>query len=180
MWSRPWWRRVEADRLTSTVVASGTGRPHDRGSGSERGSLRVRCPFAGPQVRRNREQPPCPGYALEHPFAPIDEVDGRAGHQIHHGARHEYLPGFRHGLDPGRDVDGQAGNVVPALFDLAGVNPDPQLDSELVRALADRQPTLNGPRRTVEGGEHAIAGGVDLAAAKAVNLPARHAVVVVE
>ena len=38
------------------------------------------------QLLLDREQPPCPGDALEDAFTTVDEVDGRAGHQIHDSA----------------------------------------------------------------------------------------------
>ena len=89
-------------------------------------------------------------------------------------------PGCACDLDPRRDVDGDPGDVVAASFNLTGVQADAYVHAELARAVADGEPTLNRPRRTVEGGEDAVTGCLDVPTAEAMNLALGHAVVVVE
>jgi len=47
------------------------------------------------------------------------------------------------------------GDVVAASFYFTGVHTDAYLHAELVCAVADREPTLNRPRRTVEASRSA-------------------------
>ncbi len=81
-------------------------------------------------------------------------------------------------LDPRRDVDADPGHVVATSFHLTGMYTDPYFHAELARTIADRESTLNGPSWTVERGENAVSGGLDLSAAEAMDLPLGHEVVV--
>ena len=60
---------------------------------------------------------------------------------------------------------------------LAGVDARTDVDAELPQRVADRERAADGARRTVERGEEPVAGGVDLAAAKPLELAPNRGVV---
>ena len=67
------------------------------------------------------------------------------------------------GHDPGADDDGDpAGPVADPSLDLAGVDLRPDVELEPAKLLSERDRALDRPRRALEDGEEAVAGGVDL------------------
>src|SRR5205807_2388348 len=81
---------------------------------------------------------------------------------------------------PGRDVYGQAPHPLASELDLAGMDARPHTKIERLEGLADAARTADGPSRSVEGSEEAVAGRVDLASAKACQLPTDSGVVLAE
>ena len=59
----------------------------------------------------------------------------------------------------------------PRGLDLAGVEPGTDLEAESADRLGDGTGTLDGPGRTVECGQGAVAGGLDVSAPEALELP---------
>ena len=95
--------------------------------------------------------------------------ESRPEHKRRDHTRDEHLAwsGERH--DAGRDVDGDAVDITVAFLDLAGVQSDTDLQSQLLHCHAERTGTFDRPRRTVERRERTVAGELhDLAT------PARH------
>src|SRR5205085_6553659 len=115
---------------------------------------------------------PRAGHALELVLAALLEGDPGAGDEIAHRARDEHLarPGERR--DPRTGVDGDAAHLAVRELALAGVESCAQLEPEAPHAVADRAGGADRPRRPVEGGEEAVAGGVDLPSAVARELAA--------
>src|SRR5690606_2740790 len=97
--------------------------------------------------------------------------------QVLDRARNQHLTRPRRGRDAGRDVDGDAADVVAGDGDLAGVEPGAQLEAERARLLAQRDRAADRARRTVEGGEKAVARVLHLAAAEACERAARRVAV---
>lgn len=61
-------------------------------------------------------------------LAQVFEVDPGAGDKFRDGARDENLAGLGPGRDAGRNVNGDAGEVVTAKHTLTGVESRPDLD----------------------------------------------------
>src|SRR5918912_3540752 len=115
---------------------------------------------------------PRPGHALELVLAALLEGDPRAGDEVAHRARDEDLtrPGQRR--DPRAGVDGDPAHLPVRELALAGVEPCAELEPEAAHAVADRARGADRACGPVEGGEEAVAGGVDLAPAVARELAA--------
>ena len=71
-------------------------------------------------------------------------------------------------------------DVVAAQLALAGVQPDADRQAQLAQLLDDVAAAADRPRRAVEGGQEAVADGLDLAPAPAAQLVADDPVVVLE
>jgi hypothetical protein len=67
-------------------------------------------------------------------------------------------------------VDGEAGDLVPEELDLTGVKPGAHLEPEGPHAVAHGAGAADSARGAVEGGQEAIARGVDLTAAEPAEL----------
>ncbi len=119
----------------------------------------------------DRMQPPLARNTLERMNPPVLEAKLRAGHQIPHRSRDQDLTraGLRGHTRPGVHDDSR--QVLSLPLDLAGVDSAPNLQPQLPHRLADRPRAADRARRTLEGGEETIAGGVHLAAAEALDLP---------
>jgi hypothetical protein len=78
------------------------------------------------------------------------------------------------------DVDRDPAVVCAAQFDLTGMEAHTYLDAERSQAVAKFAPALDGPRRSVEGGEHAVARRLDPFAPVDVDLSTGDGVVLVE
>ena len=79
--------------------------------------------------------------------------------------------------DAGADVNREAAQLGAHHFALAGVEPRAHVQAEGRDGVADRAGAAHRARRAIEGGEEAVAGGVDLATAVTFELAADHAVV---
>src|SRR5262249_275358 len=71
-------------------------------------------------------------------------------------------------------------NAVAEQFNLAGVQPGPHCDAESSGLVADGAGAADGSGWPVEGGQEAVAHGLDLAAPKASEVATHHGVVLVE
>ncbi len=111
----------------------------------------------------HREQPPLPRRALQLMHAALGELQAGADHQLLDRARDADFAGGGQGADAGADVHGHAGDVVVDELDLAGV--DAGADGEGGEGVADGGGAADGAGGAVEGGEEAVAHGLDLAAA---------------
>src|SRR6266498_3217804 len=92
------------------------------------------------------EHPPGPGHALELVLSSVTEDDPRPRDQVGNRSRHPDLTGLRERFDSRRDVHTDPGDVVAAALDLAGVQADAHVQTELACAFAQGEPTLNRPR----------------------------------
>src|SRR5580698_3431405 len=81
------------------------------------------------------------------------EGDAGSGDEVLDGARYQDLGRSREGGDLGCDLDGEAGDVVAAQLDLAGMDTRPGRDAQLRRAVADGGSAADGPSGTIEGGQ---------------------------
>jgi hypothetical protein len=108
------------------------------------------------------------------------EAKAGAGDQVLDGAGHQDLTRPGGGRDAGADVDGEPGDLVVPELDLPGVQAGPDREPERGHAAGDRARAPDRPGRAVEGGEEAIARGVDLAPPEAPELAADEVVVSVE
>src|SRR5689334_7153280 len=102
----------------------------------------------------------------------ILELDSRAGDEVFHRAGNKHLSRFGEGRDPRADVDCDSAGLAVHEFALAGMQTRAYLQVEVADALADSEGAADRPRRAVEGGEEAVAGGVHLLAAETPQLRA--------
>src|SRR5262245_54133744 len=73
-----------------------------------------------------------------------------------------------------------AGNIVTSPFDLARVQPDTNVETELARAIAEGAPALDRSRRTVKCRQKPVAKALYPTPAEATHLTHCHIVVLVE
>src|SRR5574342_733614 len=130
--------------------------------------------------RRDSEEAPFAGDALECLNSPLFETDAGARDEVLDGAGDEDFACSGERGDPGADVDGDASDLVADDLALPRVKPRASLDAERQNASADRFGAANGPRGTIEGGEETVAGGVHFAATKSDQLAAGERVEAVE
>src|SRR5215472_11295033 len=105
------------------------------------------------------------------------EAYAGAGNEVSDRTGHENLAGAGQSGDPGPNVDSDAAHFVTDDFALASVETRAYTNSERFDAGRDGLGAAYGPCRAVEGGEEAIAGRVNLAAAEAGELAPRERVV---
>src|SRR2546423_13682646 len=120
----------------------------------------------------SRIEPPRPGDALQLVLAALLEGDPGAGDEVAHRARDEHLARACEGGDARAGVEGGPAHLPVRDLALAGVEPGAELEPEAAHAVPDRAGGADRSRRPVEGGEEAVPGGVDLAAAVADELAA--------
>src|SRR4051794_9839857 len=84
------------------------------------------------------------------------------------------------GRDTRSGVHGDPRHLAVDELALARVEAGANIDAELPNAVDDRPRAADRPRRAVEGSEEAVSRGVDLAAARACELPADDGVVALE
>jgi hypothetical protein len=77
-------------------------------------------------------------------------------------------------------VDGKTTELSVDHLALTGMHPGPHFDAQGPRCVSDRASATHGSGGTVERGEQSVAGGVDLLAAKAVELAANERMVRLE
>ena len=126
------------------------------------------------------EEAPGARHTFEVVVAALVEFDARSDHEIPHDARDQDLAGRGAGIDACCDVDRQPTQVITTNLTLAGVQAGSQLDPELTCGLQDRGRALNRTGRSVERHDESIAGGVDLAPSKSLELLAYGPVVIIE
>src|SRR5919108_2971558 len=115
--------------------------------------------------------------ALELPDPSVLEPEGGAGDQLPERAGDQDLARTGQGREPGPRVDRHPAEPSAHDLGLADVDTGPDLDPERPNALNDRRCTANGLGRTVEGGEEAVAGGVDLPSPEPLELGSNDPVV---
>ena len=126
------------------------------------------------------EESPRLGHAVQRAFAAMVEAQARSHHQVLDRARHEDLARAGGRGDPRADVDGDPAYLGSGQLALAGVQAGPCLHADRADRGADRLAAADRPGRAVEHREEAIAGGVDLAAAEALELAAHERMVTLE
>src|SRR5438067_11934507 len=125
-------------------------------------------------------EPPLARHALQLVDAAVLEPEPGAGDEILDRPRDQHLAGTGAAGEPRADVDGKAGDLAVGHLALAGVDSRPHLEAEAAQVLADRAGALDRAARTVEGGEDAVPGGVDLFAPVLAQPPPDHGVVPLE
>src|SRR5436309_1297215 len=108
---------------------------------------------------------PGPVDALEVVGTARPERQPGAGCQGAGDLRDEDLIGLRGGHDPCRLVDRDAADVIADGLHLAGVDAGPDPKPQGAAARPNIQGESDGPRRTIERGQEAIASRLDLAPA---------------
>jgi IS30 family transposase len=142
--------------------------------------MRQFCARRTARLLRDLVEAPRAGDAPELVLAPIVEDQTGSHDEVGHRARRPDRARLREGGNPRRDVDGDAADIVAAELDLARVHAAAHIDSELPRGVADCACAFDRPGGTVEGGEEAVAGGFDLAAAETRELAPYRRVVSIE
>ena len=87
--------------------------------------------------------------------------DVGADHQIADRPGGMNLPGPRRGHHPGCDVHCDPAHTALAQFDLAGVQPGPDLQADAGQLLPDGGCAADRPAWAIEGGQDAVASGLD-------------------
>src|SRR5438105_14601275 len=113
----------------------------------------------------DRLETPAP-HAFELALSPLLERDPRAGDEVADGARDQHLSRVCLSRDARARVHGDPTHLAVHQLALTGMEARPQLETEGPDRVSDRARRANRPRRPVEGGEEAVARGVDLATAK--------------
>jgi hypothetical protein len=135
------------------------------------GSLRIQDAYridpTAPDIRPlpvDGEQLPLALDPLERMASPVGEAQAGAGHQVVHRSRDEDLTGTGEALDARGEMDGDSGHVGAGDLAFAGVESGPDLQFEAPHAVADDPGALYRPAWRFEGGQEAVAGGLDLPA----------------
>ena len=105
------------------------------------------------------------------------KVEARTGYQVLDRAGHQHLACRCLRRHASSDRDGDAGDLVIMKFALPGVEPGTYLEAKVSHPLGDDLGAPNRPRRPVERGKEAIAGGIALLASKPRELAAYEIVV---
>ena len=116
---------------------------------------------------------PTVGDALQLVLALIFEDEAAACGEVLDGGRDEYVPWACQRADPRSDMHRQATNAIFDELDLARMAAGADLDAERADRGADRLRASYGARRTVEGGEEAIARRIDVVTAESRSRPGR-------
>src|SRR4029453_9521236 len=103
------------------------------------------------------KEPPLARDTLELLGAAVRKRDTRADDKALAGAGDEPLVRPGECADPRADVDGHAADVVADELALAGVQAGAHIDVERSHGVRDRSRTADPARRSVEGGEEAVA-----------------------
>src|SRR5919108_2201626 len=120
---------------------------------------------------------PRPGDALQVMDSAVVERDARPRDEVAHGARRQNLAGPSQGRHARTGMDGDPAHPILRDLDLSGVQPGADLDADRTQPIANRAGAADGARRAVECREEAVAGGVDLTAAGALELGSHDGVV---
>src|SRR5262245_20984211 len=128
----------------------------------------------------HREQLPRAGHTLQLVLPARRERDAGSGHEVDHRARNQYFTGIGVRLDARGQMHCNAGNIVTSPFDLARVQPDTNVETELARAIAEGAPALDRSRRTVKCRQKPVAKALYPTPAEATHLTHCHIVVLVE
>ena len=127
-----------------------------------------------------RVAPPRLVDTLELLLTGFGEGETRPGDEVLHSARHHGLVRAGQARDTGGDVDSDAGDVVLADLDLAGVEAGANGEVELLHRRLERDRAGHRATRTVEGREDAIPGRLHQVPVVFGDDPACHGVVTVQ
>ena len=97
-----------------------------------------------------------------------------------HGPGHQDLSRLGGGHHPRGDVHTDAAHVARisvSQLDLAGVEPGAELDPQRSYVVGERARAADRPRQAIEGGQDAVAGGLDQPATKGLDPAASRLVV---
>src|SRR4029079_19158459 len=120
----------------------------------------------------HREDAPLAGDPLQLVRTTVDQLQPGSCHEVTHCLGHEYLSATRQGTDSGPDVDGQSSEAAAwRHLKLAGVQSGTYGQPERRHRSDDRLSAADGSRRSVEPGEEAVAGRLDLLAPEPDQLP---------
>src|SRR5512132_1737407 len=126
-----------------------------------RGMCAGRLLAGGWSALDHREQLPGSLDALQRMDAAVLQGDIGSNDQVAHGPGGENLPRPRGGHHPSRDVDGDPTDAVAAQLDLAGVQARPELQADAGQLVPEGDRTADRAAGPVEGGQDAVAGGLD-------------------
>ena len=129
---------------------------------------------------RNLEEFDAIAETLEAMRTAILEPKFRTRHKIADRARHQYTVAFRHGCDAGRDVDGDAADILALELDLARMDAAADSTGRRVRRRGDLARASHGTRRAIEGGKEAVAQSLDFSSPKPGDFSSHDVVVPVE
>jgi hypothetical protein len=101
---------------------------------------------------------PTSGESLEVAFSPVLEFDSRASDKEWYRCRDKQLIGPSLVQNPSSNVDSNTADVVASQLHLACVQSGADSQPQRKQSIAKSEGTVNGPTRTVESGEDAIAG----------------------
>src|SRR4029453_3357755 len=118
-------------------------------------------------------QPPAIGDALELMLAAILEDEPGAGHEVLHGACCQHLSGFGKRSEPRADVYRDSAHSIAFQLHLARMHACTDLDAQVPDRTHGCKSAPHRPFRAIEGGEDAVARGVDQTAPVAFDLDAR-------
>src|SRR5712671_676243 len=104
--------------------------------------------------------------ALQLVLTSVLELDAGACHEVNDGSGYEHLSGASESGHARRDDDADTCYVITAQFDLGGVDAAADLDPHASERVSDHQRRADCSCRTVEDGEHAVAGVLDLTTAE--------------
>jgi hypothetical protein len=93
---------------------------------------------------------------------PYDEIDDRPGRK--------YFSRLSLGLNALSEMYGDARHVVTTSLDFSCVQTDADIYAQLTESISNRNRTLHGPSRPVEGSEHSIARSLDQVSAESRQL----------
>src|SRR5688572_15660093 len=103
--------------------------------------------------------------ALERMDAAIPELEARPRHQVFDRVGHQDLAALRQSGHARANVDGDPTQLGANHFALAGVDTGTNVEAKPSDALGHGARSADRTRRTVEGRQEAVTGGVDLASA---------------
>src|SRR5688572_422366 len=95
----------------------------------------------------------------------LSELEPRASDEVFHGLRDEDLAGLCIAGHARTGVHGDAAELVADDLALAGMHAGADLDASRARCVAHGGCAADGARGAVEGGEEAVARGINLATA---------------
>jgi hypothetical protein len=104
--------------------------------------------------------------------SPVGEGDSAPENESLDGAGDEHLVGLGERGDPYADVHRESRDRRAVALDLPRVQPGADLELEFIRGVASGAGSLDPAGGAIEGGEEAVAGGVNLGAFVAVQAPA--------
>ena len=113
---------------------------------------------------------PLAGHALQLVHASIGKAQSRTRDEVAHRARSQDFIGMGQGGNACSDRYGDARDLAIVQLAFAGMDTGANLEADGPDGIANGRSRLDGPRRSVEGGEEAVPRRVELGAAVAADL----------